>query len=102
MNLRLHTQKSKIQKKQLFGDCHQEWRKISSREQYIKPEMHVLPSIYVFSVKKDVGSKLRIVAKSFCKVHGVEYNETYAAVVIFTHREYSVQPFPSSSLTVTK
>eukprot|EP00171_Calliarthron_tuberculosum_P002755 IDg2755t1 len=40
--------------------------------------MHVLPCRYVFRVKKDVGPKVRIVAKGFRQVHGVDYNETYA------------------------
>ena len=36
---------------------------------------------YVFRVKKDVGPKVRIVAKGFRKEPGVDCNETYAPVV---------------------
>eukprot|EP00171_Calliarthron_tuberculosum_P021771 IDg21771t1 len=46
--------------------------------------MHVLPCRYVFKVKKDVGPKVRIVAKGFRQVHGVDYNDTYAPVVSLT------------------
>ena len=36
---------------------------------------------YVFRVKKDVGPKVRIVAKGFSQVPGVDYNETYAPFI---------------------
>eukprot|EP00171_Calliarthron_tuberculosum_P022843 IDg22843t1 len=49
-----------------------------------KSNMHVLPCRYVFKVKKDVGPKVRIVAKGFRQIHGVDYNETYAPVVSLT------------------
>ena len=45
------------------------------------PNMHVIPCRYVFRVKPDVGPKVRIVAKGFRQVHGVEYHDTYAPVV---------------------
>lgn len=46
--------------------------------------MHVVPCRYVFRVKKYVGPKVRIVAKGFRQVHGVEYSETYAPVASFS------------------
>ena len=46
-----------------------------------QPHMNVIPCRYVFRVKKDVGPKVRIVAKGFRQVPGVDYNETYAPVV---------------------
>ena len=45
--------------------------------------MHFIPCRYVFRVKKDVGPKVRIVAKGFRQVPGVEYHDTYAPVVSF-------------------
>lgn len=48
------------------------------------PEMHVIPSRYVFRVKKDVGPKVRIVAKGFRQIPGLEYTDTYSPVVSFS------------------
>ncbi len=45
--------------------------------------MNVLPCMYVFTLK-DSGPKVRIVAKVFQQVHGVDYGETYAPVVKFS------------------
>eukprot|EP00171_Calliarthron_tuberculosum_P022031 IDg22031t1 len=49
-----------------------------------KPHMHVLPCRYVFKIKTDVGPKVRIVAKGFRQIHGVDYYDTYAPVVSLT------------------
>ena len=45
-----------------------------------QPGMHVLPCRYVFKVKNS-GPKVRIVAKGFRQVHGVDYHETFAPVI---------------------
>ena len=45
-----------------------------------KPDMHVLPCRYVFRVKQGMP-KVRIVAKGFRQVQGVDYHETFAPVV---------------------
>eukprot|EP00171_Calliarthron_tuberculosum_P012426 IDg12426t1 len=42
--------------------------------------MHVLPCRYVFRMKTDVGPKVRIVAKGFRQIQGVEYYDNYAPV----------------------
>lgn len=42
--------------------------------------MHVLPFPYVLRVKND-EQKVRIIAKIFRQVHGVNYNETHASIV---------------------
>ena len=41
-----------------------------------KPHMNVIRCRYVFRVKRDVGPKVRIVAKGFRQVPVVDYNET--------------------------
>eukprot|EP00171_Calliarthron_tuberculosum_P023309 IDg23309t1 len=46
--------------------------------------MHVIPCRYVFRVKADVGPKVRIVAKGFRQIEGVEYYDTYAPVISLT------------------
>lgn len=43
--------------------------------------MHVIPWRYVFCIKNDAGPKVRIVAKGFRQVQGVEYHDTYAPAV---------------------
>ena len=48
------------------------------------PEMHVIPFLYVFRVKKDVGPKVRICAKGFAQLLGLEYGDTFSSVVCFT------------------
>lgn len=48
-----------------------------------RPDMNVIPSRYVFRVKAG-GPKVRIVAKGFRQVHGVDFTETYAPVVSLT------------------
>jgi len=45
------------------------------------PSMHVLPCRYVFRVKQN-APKVRIVAKGFRQIQGVDYNETFAPVVM--------------------
>jgi len=47
------------------------------------PRMHVLPCRYVFRVKQN-SPKVRIVAKGFRQIHGVDYHETFAPVVSLT------------------
>lgn len=44
------------------------------------PSMHVIPCRYVFRVKQG-GPKVRLVAKGFRQVQGVDYHETFAPVV---------------------
>eukprot|EP00171_Calliarthron_tuberculosum_P023532 IDg23532t1 len=48
------------------------------------PKMHVIPCRYVFRIKANVGPKVRIVAKGFRQIQGVEYYDTYAPVVSLT------------------
>jgi len=47
------------------------------------PRMHVLPCRYVFRVKQN-SPKVRIVAKGFRQIHGVDYHDTFAPVVSLT------------------
>ena len=48
-----------------------------------KPGMNVIPCRYVFRVKNG-EPKVRIVAKGFRQVHGVDFGDTYAPVVSLT------------------
>lgn len=45
-----------------------------------RSEMNVIPCRYVFRIKNG-GPKVRIVAKGFRQVHGIDFTETYAPVV---------------------
>ena len=47
------------------------------------PDMEVIPCRYVFRVKNGLP-KVRIVAKGYQQIHGVNYFDTYAPVISFT------------------